>query len=495
MVAREVHLRATGSAFDKRVTERGLFNEETTSVLVCETGGVILLSTGVATGQLLVLTNVESKREVVAQVKRKRVYRPTSCFLELEFAEPAPHFWGTEFSAATALLPKDARDAEAAALVLSAEATAEAAGEPPAGAPAEEVEAFKREVAALRDQPKLMDAFLAAPEATEAVALVVSNASPTLMAGEVQSTESNSNGRLGEPPRVTFVAKDLPSEHHTPSPPWIADEQGALPKSSRDFSRSLPKSKRLRRARGSFTPGFRGGALRLAVLTAMLVMTIVGAAWFKHWIPWKPAVKKPAVSSSASAARAKTSSAAGSAQANSEFGNVRVASDAPVTSPSQSAQSVALPNAALQTPADAAELAVRPLGTKSSVSLSAAKRTAPSTAVAGNRSADWTAGKPASASVAPSATGSPFQSPVLVKSARAVASLEALRDFERGNVVIDAVVGTSGEVNFVSVLSGPPSLRASAVESLKQYEYEPATRNGQPVPAHVTITIHFRFEP
>jgi protein TonB len=45
------------------------------------------------------------------------------------------------------------------------------------------------------------------------------------------------------------------------------------------------------------------------------------------------------------------------------------------------------------------------------------------------------------------------------------------------------------------VLSGPPSLRAAAVEALKQYRYEPATRNGQPVPAHVTVTIHFRFEP
>jgi protein TonB len=83
----------------------------------------------------------------------------------------------------------------------------------------------------------------------------------------------------------------------------------------------------------------------------------------------------------------------------------------------------------------------------------------------------------------------------LIHSVQAVASLEALRDFERGNVVIDAVVGTSGEVHFISVISGPPSLRGPAVESLKQYKYEPAVRNGQPIPAHVTITIHFRFEP
>ncbi|MGB6596007.1 MAG: energy transducer TonB, partial [Candidatus Acidiferrum sp.] len=77
---------------------------------------------------------------------------------------------------------------------------------------------------------------------------------------------------------------------------------------------------------------------------------------------------------------------------------------------------------------------------------------------------------------------------------QAVASLEALRDFERGNVVVDAVVGTSGEVHVISVISGPPSLREPAVEALKQYRYEPATRSGQPVPARVTITIHFHFE-
>ena len=84
--------------------------------------------------------------------------------------------------------------------------------------------------------------------------------------------------------------------------------------------------------------------------------------------------------------------------------------------------------------------------------------------------------------------------PKLIKSVRAVASIEDVRDFETGNVVIDAVVGTTGEVESTNVLSGPPSLRNSAVETLKQYRYEPATQNGQPVPAHVTVTIHFRFE-
>jgi periplasmic protein TonB len=84
--------------------------------------------------------------------------------------------------------------------------------------------------------------------------------------------------------------------------------------------------------------------------------------------------------------------------------------------------------------------------------------------------------------------------PKLIQSVRALASLDALHDFETGNVVIDAVVGTEGEVHFISVISGPPSLRPPAVQAVKQYRYEPATRNGQPVPAHVNITIRFRFE-
>ena len=84
--------------------------------------------------------------------------------------------------------------------------------------------------------------------------------------------------------------------------------------------------------------------------------------------------------------------------------------------------------------------------------------------------------------------------PKLLKSVVAVASLDNLRDFETGKVMIDAVVGTEGEVHYITVISGPPSLRAPAVEAVKQYRYEPATRNGQPVPEHVHITVRFRFE-
>src|SRR4029077_11234618 len=80
MVAQEVRVKASGARLGKSEDERELFTEETTSVLIGENGGVVRLSTAVAPGQLVFLKNEESKREVVAQVKRKRTFKPTSCY-------------------------------------------------------------------------------------------------------------------------------------------------------------------------------------------------------------------------------------------------------------------------------------------------------------------------------------------------------------------------------------------------------------------------------
>lgn len=84
--------------------------------------------------------------------------------------------------------------------------------------------------------------------------------------------------------------------------------------------------------------------------------------------------------------------------------------------------------------------------------------------------------------------------PKLIRSVKAVASLDDLQDFETGSVIIEAVVDTSGEVISMNVLSGPPSLRKPAMDAIRGYKYEPATRNGKPVPARVSVKIQFHFE-
>jgi TonB family protein len=93
-----------------------------------------------------------------------------------------------------------------------------------------------------------------------------------------------------------------------------------------------------------------------------------------------------------------------------------------------------------------------------------------------------------------SGTNQAFVPPKLVRSERALASLDDLHDFETGSVVVDAIIDTEGNVTSMRVLSGPPSLRWPALQALKNYKYEPAMQNGKPVAAHVSVKIQFHFE-
>ena len=467
-ISREVPVRATGISPQKNEPAHQLFNEETTSVLVAETGGVIRLSAAVTAGQLLVLANVETKREVIVQILRKRSYKPTMCYLEVEFVEAAPRFWGTEFSAATALLPKKNQDVETAALVITAEATADQPWIVPTSPDASELQMFKREVEELRGKPVLTET---PPTIAEASALAqlrgeVYPASAIPEPGDPLSTQAILDSGL------VAAGAVAPTKRAAAPPPLEAAEQVDQPQSVSDFINSLPKSKRWRLPRGGFTPEFNRVLLVLAIV---LMVLVVGTAWFRNWLPWKSAGAKP--------------------KKLTAYDNMRVASDAPVTSAGMPAKSAPVSDPAATASADGSAAPAEAASSDAPVEPSASKKKAPRAMAAPKASSARPAAKPAANSEANSGKDSTLVPPKLIQSVQAVASLEAMRDFERGNVVIDAVVGTSGEVHFISVISGPPSLREPAVESLKQYKYEPATRNGQPVPAHVTITIHFRFEP
>src|SRR5262249_12114430 len=93
-VAYEAPVDITGAKPGLDSGKRELFAESTTSVLVFESGGVIRLTADVAPGQLLFLTHKATKREVVAQVTRKHALG--SGYVEVEFTEPAPGFWGVD---------------------------------------------------------------------------------------------------------------------------------------------------------------------------------------------------------------------------------------------------------------------------------------------------------------------------------------------------------------------------------------------------------------
>jgi TonB family protein len=93
----EVPVTVNGARTVEGSDKREPFSETTQTVLVFGNGAVIRLASTVAAGQLLFLTNDKTKKEVVCQVVKSKNYRNVSGYVELEFTEAIPGFWGLRF--------------------------------------------------------------------------------------------------------------------------------------------------------------------------------------------------------------------------------------------------------------------------------------------------------------------------------------------------------------------------------------------------------------
>jgi len=96
-VALEVPVTINGARAVEGSDKREPFSESTKTVLIFGNGAVIRLSSSVAPGQLLFLTNEKTKKEVVCQVVKSKNYRNVSGYVELEFTESVVGFWGMRF--------------------------------------------------------------------------------------------------------------------------------------------------------------------------------------------------------------------------------------------------------------------------------------------------------------------------------------------------------------------------------------------------------------
>jgi outer membrane biosynthesis protein TonB len=94
-----------------------------------------------------------------------------------------------------------------------------------------------------------------------------------------------------------------------------------------------------------------------------------------------------------------------------------------------------------------------------------------------------------------SAAPESYIAPKLLRGSKSVAPPEAIRNYVAGDVTMDALVDTAGHVQSVKVVSGPAKLYGTATEVMKQYVYEPARKNGKPVPAHVQVSLQFWYAP
>ena len=522
-VAHETAVLATGARTDES-GKRELFKETTTTALVFPSGGVIRLSTAAAPGQLLFLSNPQTQREVVAQVTRRRNNQPAGFYVELEFTEPAPDFWGVEFpeapaDPATATTPSHSTIRAAPTVVAPVAAEflqpAEPGSDdlsPNAPAPtAGDVQALVEEIEALRAQLKSMQTQAAAPPTPVPAAVKSVPAEPSQPAaapspsptpGQAQEASPSSLPQLELSPKPLSRTAGTSRPPQPPSSPEKAaaptDDEDLLPTPALDFHQAKVSGLRPTGA----SSGDRTGLLRLALLAVVSLFAVMAAAWNMHWLPWSTSKAAPeSVSSQAvgkppSAAHAPQSKPIAPASSSLTSQTATAANLAPTSGGTEASVSPIKSSDATGTdpqpaaPASRSNVAANPKSKDAPTSIvSVSKRSAsPHESQADSESTSSPADNPAGDNLG-------IVPPRLIKSVRAVAPGDALRQFMTGNVTLDAIVDNRGRVQSMKVLSGPPSFHKAAMDALKHYRYEPARQNGKPVSAHVTVTIPFWFEP
>lgn len=88
--------------------------------------------------------------------------------------------------------------------------------------------------------------------------------------------------------------------------------------------------------------------------------------------------------------------------------------------------------------------------------------------------------------------GGQVKEPRLISSPPPVYPQTAIHMNIQGDVVIQAVIDKSGNVAEAHVVSGPPMLRAAALDALRRWKYQPSMLDGQPIAVQTLVTIHFR---
>jgi len=73
------------------------FEEQTSTMIIFPQGGVLRMNSTVAVGQMLVLTNLKSRQDAICRVVKVRPNANLAAYIEVEFTQRQPGFWGAHF--------------------------------------------------------------------------------------------------------------------------------------------------------------------------------------------------------------------------------------------------------------------------------------------------------------------------------------------------------------------------------------------------------------
>lgn len=100
---------------------------------------------------------------------------------------------------------------------------------------------------------------------------------------------------------------------------------------------------------------------------------------------------------------------------------------------------------------------------------------------------------PGDSALPPPPVGGRVTPPELLSSVPPAYPLLAKKYKVEGDVTVQANIDASGNVVRMKVVSGPVLLHQAAMDALRQWKYQPAKLNDQPVPMQIRVTIKFRI--
>jgi TonB family protein len=441
-----------------------VFAEETSTVIVFPHGAVIRLSSAVAPGQMMMVTNRDSNQVAACRVVKARNFPNAKGYAEVEFFRPTKTFWGDYLPQGTMKL---------------------AAARPPA-VPDKYADDFWNNAYS----PEMINV-LANAAATSKVA-------PATIRNKVTSIGSSAKQNLSA---EKLAQRAMPTSTQAHQRDQSAGERSWI----RDFLSSLPgQVVALSGADRNFSPKPRM-AFAWVTVTCLLLMGATGmfllhrgADKFDTTAQANPRPEASEVSSAANAAQSSQP------ESNSGSGAPSVEPGVPVIAktenfPGTQAREYGDNSRALQPSSKTSTLARKILNNGTPLAAPPVARRSPTVigkeappSLTGANSNPGTSAIPGIFS-AFLPTGGRVREPQLVsKSAPNYPDMAKQTQIE-GEVTVNAVIDITGKLTSMKVVSGSPLLQQAALDSLRTWKYEPALLNDKPVPVQTSITVKFRL--
>jgi len=498
-------------------------HEETRTVIIFPQGAVVRLSAMVTPGELVVVTNNRTGADVICRVTSVKTQPGIQNYVNLEFTQRALGFWEEPHQAERSVTKE-----KAALGVISPAAPAQA----PPQAPTLISAAPKATIPTVHLEPLVRNS----ASATEVKSISSQSLRVTSLA---DAPAGRSRDAVQQIPAAAPQISEIP-----PAPAISSKQPRALP--YRAPRLEAFESAGLQEATDQENKG--SNKRIVLILTAAIVLLAIGAVGGALFLRWNRALaitQQPStapVSTAASEpvatmptpglatppaapianASVKSNSVAPASSSSTLQGNagpgtstvpqptparlsietpkIEVRSE-PQLQPKVEVRSEPQPPPAMRANINVARISAPNMRTAAKINALEPPPVLPSDTAALSRINEnvmntvGSAGSVASPGPPPAAVkGGQLLQPKLISSVASTYPAAAKAAHVQGDVLIDALIDSTGKVAATKVINGSPLLQQAAVDSLRFWKYEPARLNGEPIPIHIKVNVNFRLQ-